>query len=244
MIPTFNTYTNQTYNVNNIIEPTAYFEFKIKPFDLQYGYKLYSNENSFIFYKVNELSETVEVKYGNDIIVYEIEFVNGQKCFSFKLNNVSSIPLFSEYDYYYEDGNGEKHYAKYDNDRKRFVFEINDDIVYYSSGMTNNWINDNNVPIPYTIFCQIPIKLYLSIPQNSEDLYFDYANDMTLSPLIFDENKLGQAIQKNTSGDIYIDRGTVRAIDYHLRLLEAKSLEGLEQIGNGFFKFNTNNEVK
>ena len=33
-------------------------------------------------------------------------------------------------------------------------------------------------------------------------------------------------------------------MDYHLRLLEVKSLESLEQIGNGFFKFNSNNETK
>ena len=66
---------------------------------------------------------------------------------------------------------------------------------------------------------------------------------MSLSPIIFHENKLGHASLENVKDDIYIDRGTVRAMDYHLRLLESKTLESLEQIGNGFFKFNSNNEI-
>lgn len=247
--PITDTYTNQTYNVENIVEPISHFEFNIKPFELQYGYKLYSTVDSFIFYKVNELSETVE--YGSDKTVYPIEFFNGQKCFSFSLKNDVNIHLFSEYEYYYKDEEGRKHYAQYEKNDivERFLFKISDDIIYYSvcdtnGKMINNWVDSSKVQIPYTVFCQIPIKLYFLTPQNSEDLYFDYTNDMTLSPLIFDENKLGQAIQKNINEDIYIDRGSVRAMDFHLRLLESKSLKSLEQIGNGFFKFNSNNEVK
>jgi hypothetical protein len=65
---------------------------------------------------------------------------------------------------------------------------------------------------------------------------------MSLSPLIFNEKKLGYATLENVKENIYIDRGTVRAMDFHLRLLEAKSLESLEQIGNGFFKMKSNND--
>jgi hypothetical protein len=69
---------------------------------------------------------------------------------------------------------------------------------------------------------------------------------MSLSPCIFNENKLGFASPEKSINDIYrgegLNRGTVRALDFHLRLLESKSLESLEQIGNGFFTIKSNNE--
>lgn len=63
---------------------------------------------------------------------------------------------------------------------------------------------------------------------------------MSLCPLIMKENYLGFSDLEKIQSDIYIDRGTTRAIDFHLRLMEAKSLESLEQIGNGFFTINNN----
>lgn len=242
LTPTTKVYDNSTYNVKRLVEPIANFEFKIKPFELQYGYKLYYDDNSFKFYKVNEFDEYV--KYGNTNTEYLIEINANKKYFSIPLLNVENQKLYSVYDYYCL-LNGVKYYAQYVNESntKYFKIIINDDITYKSNGLTNVW-DDDGTPIDVEIFCQIPIKLYLRKLQNTEDTYFDYMNDMTASPLIFNENKIGQATQKNITDNIYIDRGTVRAMDYHLRLLEAKSLESLEQIGNGFFKFNSNNGIK
>lgn len=165
------TYTNQTYNVPNIVEETSFFEFIIKPFEISYGY-IDNEGNNDTFYKVNEISETVTYK-GQE---YPIQFHGSHK-----------------------------------------YFTVNGKIFY--------------------------IKLYLITTEETTDKYFDYKNDMSLSPIIFHENKLGHASLENVKDDIYIDRGTVRAMDYHLRLLESKTLESLEQIGNGFFKFNSNNEI-
>ena len=241
MKPTIGTYTNQTYNVKNLSEPISYFEFKIQPFDLKYGYKLYNDSKSYTFYNVSESATIVEYKGEK----YQIEINNGKKFFTFSLPHSNEETLFQDYEYYCI-VNNEKKYAQYvQGVIPKFVLRLNDDIVYESNGLRNYWIDDDEKEISYIIYCQIPIKLFLLTPQNTADIYFDSFNNTSVAPLIIDETKIGSVMQeKIQNSDIYIDRGTVRAIDYHLRLLEAKSLESLEQIGNGFFKFNSNNEVK
>ena len=230
-------YNNDTYNVRELSEDATKFEFKTQPFELQYGYKLYKNDGIIKFYKIDELSETVQ--YNN--VEYPIEIIGKEKCFSVKLKGSEILRV----DYkYYIINDGKRVYAKNVNNEK---LEIKiGDITYESSRMQNVWVDvdDEDASLPNDVYCQIPIKLYLITPENTTDIYFDWKNNMSVAPLIFNENKLGQATQEKISGNIYIDRGTVRAIDYHLRLLEAKSLESLEQIGNGFFNIKSNNELK
>ena len=59
-------------------------------------------------------------------------------------------------------------------------------------------------------------------------------------PIVREEYKLGSSSLANVDADVYIDRGTSRAFDQHLKLLEVNSLESLEQYGNGFFNIITN----
>lgn len=240
------TYDNQTYNVKGIREETSFFEFIIKPFELNYGYvdKRHGNDT---FYKVNHFSDYIDVKIGNITYKSQIYFNGVEKCFSYPLDNKEK--LYKEYDYYCII-NDKKYYAEYKNvnGNEFFKLKINEDKIYQSQGMVNSFIesDDNDIrEIPFNIYCQVPIKVYLITKEGSfEDNYFDYSNDMSMAPVIIDENKIGQSLPENVIENIYIDRGTVRAMDYHLRLLEVKSLESLEQIGNGFFKFNSNNETK
>lgn len=240
------TYDNQTYNVKGIREETSFFEFIIKPFELNYGYvdKRHGNDT---FYKVNHFSDYIDVKIGNITYKSQIYFNGVEKCFSYPLDN--NEKLYKEYDYYCII-NDKKYYAEYKNvnGNEFFKLKINEDKIYQSQGMENRFIesDDNDIrEIPFNIYCQVPIKVYLITKEGSfEDNYFDYSNDMSMAPVIIDENKIGQSLPENVIENIYIDRGTVRAMDYHLRLLEVKSLESLEQIGNGFFKFNSNNETK
>ena len=235
--PTIETYKNQTYNVSNISEEVSYFEFNIKPFDLQYGFIDYYDENSK-FYKINALNNEVEFMYNNNLINCPIYFKNNHKYFSFQLNKNDALK--EKYNYYCVKNNI-KYYASYDSDK--YTIKITDDEVYTAS--TNNNFNDNEGnytgELPYEVYCEIPLKLYLLQVSNTYDTYFDYNNNMTLNPYMYDENKMGMATPEKISANIYIDRGTVRSIDYHLRLLECKSLESLEQIGNGFFNIISNN---
>ena len=234
-----NIYNNDTYNVRNLSEPTSSFEFKTQPFELQYGYKLYNDNEKFTFYKVNELSESI-IYNG---VEYTVDIQGSKKTFSIPL--VKGVEKLIKHYNYYCIVNNERVYATYNDKRNLFEIIIGD-IVYISQNLINIWVDEDTVNgiLSNIIYCEIPLQLFLITPQNTSDTYFDYKNDMDISPLIFDEKKLGLASQEKISGDIYIDRGTVRAMDYHLRLLEAKSLESLEQIGNGFFKFNSNNEIK
>ena len=41
---------------------------------------------------------------------------------------------------------------------------------------------------------------------------------------------------ENIESNIYIDRGVARSFDYHLKLFEVGSLEGLENYGNSWFR--------
>ena len=81
------------------------------------------------------------------------------------------------------------------------------------------------------------ITFYRAIDDEGEELkdYEEKYNGFAFAPLCREEYKLGISLNEKIESDIYINRGTARAIDYHLRLMEAKSLESLEQIGNGFF---------
>jgi hypothetical protein len=60
-------------------------------------------------------------------------------------------------------------------------------------------------------------------------------NDFTAFPLIREEYKLGTSSLENVKSDIYIDRGTARALDTHLKLMEIHSMESLENYGNSSF---------
>lgn len=65
-------------------------------------------------------------------------------------------------------------------------------------------------------------------------------NNFTDFPLIRMEYAIGASSLQNIESDIYINRGTARSFDYHLKLMEVNSLESLEQYGNGFFNIINN----
>ena len=89
---------------------------------------------------------------------------------------------------------------------------------------------------------QEKITFYRAFDYQNEILkdYEEKYNGFTFAPLCREEYKLGISLNEKIDSDIYINRGTARAIDYHLRLMESKSLESLEQIGNGFFNIKNN----
>lgn len=244
MKPYMQVYNNDTYNVNGIKEETSFFEFIIKPFELNYGYVYKTSEND-TFYKVDMFNEYIDLISGDTTYKTQIYFKGVNKYFSYPLSDKSS--LYKEYNYYciYEE---QQYYGKYDSNLNEFIIQIDEDESYCSKNMENSFFEhnvQNGEEKQLNIFCEIPLKLYLITQDGTcDDKYFDYTNDMSVAPVIIDENKIGLSLPENVQENIYIDRGTVRAIDYHLRLLEAKTLESLEQIGNGFFKFNSNNEIK
>lgn len=223
MIPHTKVYTNETYDVHNIEEQTAYFEFIIQPFTLQYGYIDYSG-NSFTFYKINEyeIGEEIEI-YGSMKYMRSVVDRNSQ--------------MYSAYTYYCVDEMGNKYWAEYSAESTWTIKKTEDDVY---SATTNNFQDDEKGELTDTVYCLKPIKLYILHSQGTFNSHFDNIGDMTVSQVIHRENKLGFATLENINSNIYIDRGVNRVIDFHLRLLEAKSLESLEQIGNGFFKINNN----
>ena len=50
-----------------------------------------------------------------------------------------------------------------------------------------------------------------------------------------EDYKLGITFIDNNAGSVAIDRGNAAAFERHLRLSENKTMQDLEQYGNGFF---------
>ena len=65
---------------------------------------------------------------------------------------------------------------------------------------------------------------------------------MIYSPTFREEYKLGMSMKESIDSDIYIDRGFSNAFEKHINLLGIKSLEAMEQFGNGFYNIKNQNE--
>ena len=133
------------------------------------------------------------------------------------------------YDYVIEDG-GVTYYDNVTLVKKQCEFYLNNTSFYMMNYYdmvfdTKNYTDDtygHNVTVPIAKF---------SCKMNS----FDNDNYVNF-PLIREEYKLGSSSHEKIESDIYINRGTARAIDNHIKLMEVRSLESLEQYGNGYFK--------
>jgi hypothetical protein len=58
----------------------------------------------------------------------------------------------------------------------------------------------------------------------------------SLSALIKEEFLFGIISRPEVENDVFIDRGVVPVLDYHLRLSEIRNLGQLQQYGNGYYK--------
>ena len=58
---------------------------------------------------------------------------------------------------------------------------------------------------------------------------------MIYAPVFREEYKIGSSSLENIQSDIYIDRGFSSSFERHLNLLSVKSMEALENFGNGFY---------
>lgn len=72
--------------------------------------------------------------------------------------------------------------------------------------------------------------------ENDEFSEFEKDNGLTITPIFKQEFDIGTSFPQNVEGDIYIDRGYSSSIEKHMRLLEAKTMQSLTDIGNGYFK--------
>ena len=58
---------------------------------------------------------------------------------------------------------------------------------------------------------------------------------MIAAPVFREEYKFGSSSLENIESNIYIDRGFSASYEKHLKLLDVKSMEALENMGNGFY---------
>jgi len=67
---------------------------------------------------------------------------------------------------------------------------------------------------------------------------FSENNNIIAAPLFRTEFNLASSLPQNVEADIYIDRGINAAFEKHLKLQEFRTMEALENYGNGWFKIN------
>lgn len=58
---------------------------------------------------------------------------------------------------------------------------------------------------------------------------------MIAAPVFREEYKFGSSMKENIESNIYIDRGFSSSFEKHLKMLDVKSMESLENLGNGFY---------
>lgn len=104
-----------------------------------------------------------------------------------------------------------------------FCYELN----YYD--LQWEYINYNNNDYNNKLMSVHKAKFIIPTMSNDNDYGF------TAFPLLREEYKFGTSSLENIKTDIYIDRGTSRAIDSHLKLMEVHSMESLENYGNSSF---------
>lgn len=71
--------------------------------------------------------------------------------------------------------------------------------------------------------------------KSSQNKFRTKHDDLIYSPMIREEYKIGSSSLENIESNIYIDRGFSASFERHLKLLDIKSMESLENYGNGFF---------
>lgn len=145
------------------------------------------------------------------------------------------------YDYVIEDG-GVTYYDNVTLVKKQCEFYLNNTSFYMMNYYdmifeTKNYTDEtygHNVTVPIAKF-SCKMNSFDEVWIDSETLEFKNDNYVNF-PLIREEYKLGSSSHEKIESDIYINRGTARAIDNHIKLMEVRSLESLEQYGNGYFK--------
>lgn len=137
----------------------------------------------------------------------------------------------SAYSYSIETGNsGVTYYDNVTLIKKQCEFYLNNTSFYMMNYYDMIFETKNYTDETYGHNVTVPIaKFICNMNSFDNDNYVNF-------PLIREEYKLGSSSHEKIESDIYINRGTARAIDNHIKLMEVRSLESLEQYGNGYFK--------
>lgn len=118
---------------------------------------------------------------------------------------------------------------------KVYVFDAIDDLtigmpnqttgLQYKDFLTST-INGNLVPAGI----DLPTTTFRFISEGWNQ------TNTSLSALIKEEFLFGIISRPEVQNDVFIDRGVVPVLDYHLRLSEIKNLGQLQQYGNGYYR--------
>ena len=126
----------------------------------------------------------------------------------------------------------------YLNNDKCFTFN------YYLLTQDKNTISvsDYNTHVTWDASTRFEMRILLyNVNEYYDEKYFenfDKNNSIIAAPLFRTEYNLASSLPQNVEADIYIDRGINAAFEKQLKLQEFRTMEALENYGNGWFKIN------
>lgn len=119
-----------------------------------------------------------------------------------------------------------------------YVFDTQDDLTIggpnqstglqykdFSTSTVNSLLFQEGVDLPTTTF------RFISEGWNQ--------TNTSVSALVKEDFLLGIISRPEVENDVFIDRGVVPVLDYHLRLSEIRNLGQLQQYGNGYYRIDT-----
>lgn len=106
---------------------------------------------------------------------------------------------------------------------KRYTYYMSETQCYDLNYYDITWDLSEDKSTPKANF------IFLKPQETTDDGYVNF-------PILREEYKIGTIMHPQIESGVKIDRGISRAFDKHIKLLEIKSLEALEQYNNGFFK--------
>lgn len=176
---------------------------------------------------VNDLNEELNGKYGKLMC----DFIYYMGC-TMKIQEDTNIVEIID--------DGVKYIDTTELVEKTCKYFINDYTCYILKyyDVVHEEINYNNSTYNFNSYVN-KSQFTISITNFMKDNTFK-CNGWVDFPVIREEYKLGSSSLENIDVDVNIDRGTARAFDQHIKLLEVNSLESLEQYGNGYFNIITN----
>ena len=129
----------------------------------------------------------------------------------------------------------------YLNNGKQFTFN------YYNLSQNVNTVEltdfSTNVVWDASTYFEMNVLLYFDNDGIIEYNEFEFSgfsknNNVMVAPLMRTEFNLSSSMPQNIDADIYIDRGINASFEKHLKLQEFRTMDALENYGNGWFKIN------
>ncbi len=245
--PEENEYLDIMYQIGNV----SNLSYLLSENDIIYYQGNIISDIEFFFYDENGEKVSIKGEYGTNNealnLIRNRNTINAQ-VYAKIIYNINAVIEYSNDQYTLSSDyhNGIEYTDEYILNEKYMPYFINDMIHYnvnYYELVSTKYniysITDNSESQYSSVTSTFRMERNTSVKQTDARDLTPY-NGFMATPLVMEEYKIGTTSLQKVKENIYIDRGRSSAFDKHLKLLEIKSFEALEQYNNGYFNINEN----